>query len=174
MPSIWLSDHPEQTIGERFTACIEKPAFVEWIKEFMKTILTDYELDGIVWDEPKSVHRVSTHPATIRKFGENPTPEDMIGSFMEFFKDLTGYCQSINSSLKQTLFVQKNDPELFTTQAAKLPAIEYMGYDGNLSRQSFFHETPKWHKYRIESVWDRTVEECRYAGKRHLLWSKTC
>ncbi len=166
MPSVWLSENPEHTIGERFVACVEEPAFVEWIKNFMKTLLTDYDLDGIVWDEPKSVHRISTHPATIRKLGENPTSEDMIGSFLDFFKDLTDYCRSIKPDLTQTLFAQKTDPELFTGNAAKLPAIEYLGYDGNLSRQSFFHEEPQWHKYRIESVWNRTVEECRHAGKK--------
>ncbi len=166
MPSVWLSEHPEHTIGERFIACVEEPAFVEWTREFMKTILTDYDLDGIVWDEPKSVHRISTHPATINKLGDNPTESDMIQSFLDFFGDLTDYCQSIAPSLTQTLFAQKTDPEQFTAEAAKLPAIEYMGYDGNLSRQSFFHEEPLWHKYRIESVWDRTVEECRTAGKR--------
>ncbi|MFW5871035.1 MAG: hypothetical protein ACOCVH_00965 [Verrucomicrobiota bacterium] len=47
-----------------------------------------------------------------------------------------------------------------------MPGIQYAGYDGNLSRQSFFHEEPQWHKYRVESVWERTVEECAAAGKQ--------
>jgi len=33
------------------------------------------------------------------------------------------------------------------------------------ARQSFFHEQPEWHKYRIETVWERMKKECTSAAK---------
>jgi len=168
MPSIWLAFHPEYAveIGWLPAACIEAKEFRAWIKEFLRQLLTGYDLDGIVWDEPKGVEAVDTHQETVARYGPNPTKEDMIHGFLEFQAELSAFCKSIKPDISQTLFVQKSDPEAFTIEAAKIPEIEYFGYDGNLARQSFFHEEPKWLKYRLESVWERTQSECRNGGKK--------
>lgn len=170
MPSLWLGQHPEAQVPgwTGFTgplACLEEPAFVEWIKQFMSTVLNDYPLDGIIWDEPKAERFVSTHPATLAKYGQAPTPEQMEDSFVEFLTDLTAHCREVRPDLSITLFNQKTSNERFTLAGASIPGIDYAGYDGNLARQSFFHEGPRWCKYRIESVWDRAVNECRATGK---------
>lgn len=169
MPSFWLAMHPDEAVPNNSgwpVACLESGEFVEWILEFMTTLLSDYELDGIIWDEPKAVELVSHHPATLAKYGQDPTEKQMIEAFVEFMRNLTDHCESVRPGVSQTLFCQKFNPESFTMEAAKCPNLEYHGYDGNLARQSFFHEEPEWHKYRVESVWDRTVEECKSAGKK--------
>lgn len=147
-------------------ACLEAGEFRAWIKDFMKELLTSYDLDGIVWDEPKGMKLISNHPDTIAKYGPNPTESNMIDSFVNFLEELTTYCQSLKPGIIQTLFAQKTDSEEFTRKAARTKNIAYFGYDGNLARQSIFHEEPKWHKYRIESVWERTCLECQEAGKK--------
>lgn len=168
MPSVWLARHPQYQIPDECwlpAACVESPQVREWIKEFMKTLINDYALDGIVWDEPKEPTTVSHHPDTIARFGSNPTVQDMATGFCEFFEDLTGYCHRLNPNLVQTLFCQKTEPEFFTRMISQNPHIQYFGYDGNLSRQSTFKEEPQETKYRIESAWERTVAECKAAGK---------
>lgn len=168
MPSVWLARHPQYQIPDKCwlpAGCVESPQVREWIKEFMKTLINDYALDGIVWDEPKEPTTVSHHPDTIARFGNNPTMQDMATGFCEFFEDLTGYCHRLNPNLVQTLFCQKTEPEFFTRMISQNPHIQYFGYDGNLSRQSTFKEEPQETKYRIESAWERTVAECKAAGK---------
>ncbi len=168
MVSTWLAQHPQHAIetGWLPAACLEVPEFREWLMGFMTTLLTDYDLDGIIWDEPKSIDAISTHPATVAKYGPEPTAQDMIDGFLDFLRELTDHCQSLKPQLAQTLFVQNFDPPAFTEQAARLPSLEYFGYDGNLARQSTFHEQPRWRKYRIESVWDRTVREAEAGNKK--------
>ena len=69
MPSMWLCMHPEaQLPGHPELACLENQAFRDWVKEFMTTLLTDYPLDGVIWDEPKSEGVISTHPDTLKRF----------------------------------------------------------------------------------------------------------
>ena len=170
MPSLWLLQHPEAQVPDYTTwmgplACVESSVFRAWIKEFMTTLLTDYPLDGIIWDEPKEEWTISRHPETVAKFGPQPTREQMEDGFVDFLGDLTAHCLSVRPELEVTLFNQATSSKRFTRAASALPGIGYAGYDGNLSRQSFFHEEPQWHKYRIESVWDRTVTECTAAGK---------
>ena len=169
MPSLWLVQHPEAQVPGYVgwtgpMACLESSVFRGWIKEFMATLLRDYPLDGIIWDEPKSEQLVSLHPETIARFGPTPTPEQMEDGFVEFLDDLTAHCLAINPKLDITLFNQTST-DRFTQASCAIPGLRYAGYDGNLCRQSFFHETPKWEKYRIESVWERTQRECKAAGK---------
>ena len=169
MPSIWLAKHPEYQVPDKSwlpVACVECQEVRDWIKSFMKTLITDYEIDGIVWDEPKEPMLVSHHPATIERFGPNPTEQDMAVGFCEFISELTTYCHSLKPNLVQTLFCQKTEPEYYTQAISMTPYIEYFGYDGNLSKQRVFKEEIQEAKYRIESVWDRTVAECAKAGKK--------
>lgn len=169
MPSMWLIQHPEYRVNADYwcpVACLESEPFRDWIKDFMKTLITNYDIDGIIWDEPKAPTLISHHPDTIRRFGENPTEEDMAEGYCEFFDDLTGFCKSLNPNLVQTLFCIKTEAEFFTSRISKNKDIDYFGYDGNLSRQRRFKEEIKWNKYRIESAWDRTLKECKDAGKK--------
>lgn len=169
MPSIWLAKNPQYIVSDECwlpAACVEAPEVRQWFKGFMKTLITEYDIDGLVWDEPKEVTRISHHPATLARFGSNPTEEDMAAGFCEFFEELTGYCHDLNPNLVQTLFCQKTEPEFFTQMISKNPYITYFGYDGNLCKQRIFKEEIVEIKYRIESAWDRTVSECEKAGKK--------
>ena len=167
MPSMWLCIHPESQLpGHQGLACLENQAFRSWVKEFMTTLLTDYPLDGIVWDEPKHEQAISTHPDTLARFGANPTIENMEDGFVDFLADMTAHCLAVNPKLVITLFNMKITSKRFTRSSTAVPGIHYAGYDGNLCRQSFFHEKPQWLKYRIESIWDRTLEECRRSNKK--------
>lgn len=169
MPSSWVCRHPQFAVPDGFwlpIACLDVPETTQYVNDFMSVLINDYEIDGIIWDEPKGPTLISHHPATIAKYGENPTEENMSQSFCEFFNSITEHCHKLNPNLVQTLFCVKNEPEYFTSAVSKNPYIEYFGYDGNLCKQRTFREEIAWAKYRIDSVWERTVKECNEAGKK--------
>jgi hypothetical protein len=167
MSCMWLDLHPEcQVPGHPDLACIEAEPFVEWIREFMGTLIGDYELDGIVWDEIKRSGLVSTHPATLKKFGHVPSTEEAQDGFVEFLDDLTGHCMKIRPELTVTMFNSATAPEYFTAKAARIPHFNYCGYDGNCCELSFYKEPPKQHKYLLADAWARTVRECADGGKK--------
>ncbi len=89
----------------------------------------------------------------------------MEDGFADWLGELTAHCLALRPDLRITVFNQLTSSARFTQALCALPEVGYAGYDGNLARQSFFHEPPAWHKYRIESAWERTVAECRAAGK---------
>ncbi|MGC9455625.1 MAG: hypothetical protein ACP5HU_12295 [Phycisphaerae bacterium] len=170
MPSVWLAQNPQHAVptGWMPVGCCESSEFRDFCREFMGTIVSDYELDGIIWDEPKSPDLISYHPATVEAFGPQPTREQMFGGYIDWLKDLTDHCRSIRPELTVTLFCQKTDAEDFTTAAAGMEGLDYFGYDGNLQRESFWHESPQWRKYRIDEVWERTCKECEAAGVKRF------
>ena len=168
MSSLWLEKHPEYMIKTDFRsiACLEAREFRAWIKEYMKILLTDYDLSGIVWDEPKGVGVISHHPETIKKYGENPTADDMVDSFIDFMEELSAYCNSLRPGIVQTLFAQPGFDETTTQKISKIKHLEYFGYDGAIAKVSFFKETPVLKKKMLKDVWQRTASECAEAGKK--------
>lgn len=176
MASTWLVKHPEYQVPDDYwmpVGCLECPEVRDFIKEYARVLITEYDIDGIVWDEPKGTDLISHHPATIARFGEHPTAEDMAKSFCEFFEELTTECHNLKPDLIQTLFCQKTDSSLFTRMISKTPYIDYYGFDGNLCKQRAFKEEIAEAKYRIESVWERTVEECAQTGKKKFALVET-
>lgn len=177
MPSKWLAQHPEFAVAVDTwmpVGCVEAPETREFVKSFMTTLIGDYPIDGIVWDEPKCPTQISHHPATRKRFGDDPTEEDMATGFCEFFREITDHCHALAPHLVQTLFTMKYEHPFFTSQIAKTPHIDYFGYDGNLSRQrKVFRGEVKEEKYRIETVWDRTLSECAAAGKKRFALIET-
>lgn len=167
MPCLWLAEHPEFSLpGRPMLACIESEPFREWCRSFVGTILRDYDIDGLFWDEPKYPGLVSLHPDTLAAYGPEPREKDMHDGFADFLEELSSFCKSIRPELFITMFNTRQTSGYFTRKAAKITSIDCCGYDGNCSKTSYFREKPLQHKYLLLDVWERTHEECRAAGKK--------
>ncbi len=161
MSSPWLSKNPHAQLPEQpEIACIEAIEFQQWIKQFITTLVSDYDIDGIIWDEPKMVDFVTRHPETIAKLGSRPTPENMMDSFAGLLEELSLLAKSIRPDMSITIFNRPLTNSYFSTKVTGGKGIDYAGFDGNFSRQSFFHEPPKKIKHSLSELWDRTVKEC--------------
>ena len=167
MHCMWLTMNPEsQMPGNPHLACIDSEPFVEWIRDFMRTVISDYPVDGIIWDEIKNSGMISDHPATLKKYGRIPTTEEAMDNFVDFLGNLTGLCMEIRPELVVTMFNSATAPEYFTSRAARIPHFQYCGYDGNFALWNYFHEPPAQHKYLLGDAWERTVRECAGGGKK--------
>ncbi len=167
MPSPWLTKNPDcQLPGVPRLACVESQKFREWAQSFIERIVIDYDIDGLIWDEAKLPHYISKHPDTIKRFGPEPTPEQMQDSFIEFVDELLKAAKSIRPDLVMTMFNMPGTPEYFTSNVIKLPDIDYAGYDGTFSHQSYFHEQAEILKPCLNDIWNRTEFECKAAGKK--------
>lgn len=164
MPSLWLTQHPEaQLPGRPMLGCLEYEPFVQRVEAFLTMLLTDYDLAGIVFDEPKEADAISLHPATLARFGETPTAMQMQDSMISFLQRLIDLCRDLKPGIDITLF-NCAAPKYYTSRSAKLRGLDYYGYDGTLSKQSFFHEPDFDNKYSIFSMMDRMRTEASAAG----------
>ncbi|MFA6815384.1 MAG: hypothetical protein WCS73_03730 [Lentisphaeria bacterium] len=167
MPSLWTCENSDVSVpGVTGLGCIESPKFCKWAGDFITTLCTDYEIDGLIWDEPKNVDLISTHPETIKKFGPNPTKENMQDSYVDFLQALIYRAKAVRPELQMTMFNMPNAPEYFTRLAAFIEGLDFIGYDGNFQRQSFFKEKPKKIKESLSSVWERTKQEACLGNKK--------
>lgn len=160
MYSRFLTEHPECQIPTHpHYACLESQRFLDWIRAFIRKLVSQFEIDGLVWDEPRGMEIVSTHPDTLNFYGRLQTVEEAQDRFLWFLETLMNDADEIRPGLIQTIFNQKTTPEYFCKKSASLPLLDYYGYDGTLSDQSFFHE-PKFHnKYQIFEIMERMRKE---------------
>ena len=167
MPSFWLAEHPQCQVPEDpKIACLESAEYLEWSRGFIEQLVRTFEVDGVIWDEPKAVSLVSHHPETIAKYGPDPTPENMMDSALEYLKDLTTLVKSIRPSLAITVFnmpTLTSTPEYFTSRCPLIPGVDFCGFDGSCSRMSYFHEDPRMFKATVRERWPRICRET--AGK---------
>ena len=163
----WLVEHPSsQTPENPAMACIQDAEFRKWAHEFIHTLFADYELDGLVWDEPKSTVLVTRHPAATAKFGPNPTPENMADAFALFIEELTATARAARPDIAVTLFNMPTTKACFTARCAHIKGLDYLGFDGGFCRQSYFREAPDKLKHYLPERWERTRAECAAGGKQ--------
>ena len=165
MPGYWLAQHPEcQVPGHPLLGCLESPAFLEFSEGFIRKIAASFEIDGIIWDEPKYADVISLHPDTLRKYGGAPTRENMFSSMMEYLTRLTRTAKEIRPDLSMTIFNMPHTSPDFTKQCSRIPGIYFTGFDGTCCEQSYFHETPRRVKPTVRQMWNRTCEEACGGG----------
>lgn len=162
MPGCWLAQHPEcQVPGHPLLGCLESPAFLAFSEEFIRTIAASFEIDGIIWDEPKNADTISLHPDTLRKYGGSPTRKDMFSSMLSYLARLIRTAKEIRPALSMTIFNMPNTSPDFTGQCSRIPGIDFTGFDGTCCEQSYFHEPPRRVKPTVRQIWNRTREEAR-------------
>lgn len=165
MAGYWLVNHPEaQVPGHPGLGCLESPEFNAWSEGFIRMMAESFDIDGIIWDEPKGVDTICMHPATLARFGPNPTREDMYKSSLDYLTRLTATAKRIRPELNFTIFNMPGTPSEFTAACGRIPGIDYTGFDGTCCEQSFFHEPPRRFKPTVRQMWARTCREA--AGSR--------
>jgi hypothetical protein len=161
MSSMWLAQNPQAQLPEYpYVACVESSAFRGWIIDFITKLVRDYDIDGIIWDEPKMADFVTSHPETVAKFGKNATKEDMAESFAGLIQEMSLAAKEIRPNMSITVFNMPLTSSYFSNKVTGAQGIDYAGFDGNFSRQSFFHEMPEKIKHSLAETWDRTSKEC--------------
>ena len=69
MTSIFSAAHPEWDLpGVPGCCCIDIPEVVQASVEFVKMIVNHFDLDGLIFDEPKESETPSSHPATVTRY----------------------------------------------------------------------------------------------------------
>ena len=161
----WLNiAHPEWNLpGHNGCSCIDVPEVIEATKKFFKMIVTTFDCDGIVIDEPKNTETPSSHPATVARYGRPGTVEDARNSMLEYIGTLIQTVKECRPELSVTMFNMPSVSPEFTARSAALPGVDYAGFDGTLCSHSYFHGDTFRSKPPVLELWERAKKEC--AGK---------
>ena len=160
MSSPFICAHPEWALpGHPGCGCLDVPEVVEASVKFIELIVKNFEIDGLILDEPKEAETPSSHPATAAKYGHPGTAEDARRSMLDYLKALIKTARQLRPELSITIFNMPHTSPDFTARAAALPGIDYAGFDGTLCLQSYFHDKPFRVKPTVRQLWPRIQAE---------------
>lgn len=162
MSSPWLTANPaSQVPGNPALACLHDPNYLNFVEDFIRMLVTSFEIDGLILDEPKGTDVICTHPETLNRYGASPTVENMHTSMLGFLQFIIDLAKKIRPELSITLFNLPISNPVYTAKSAALPGIDFAGFDGPCSPQSFFHEEPNRTKCPILKSWERIQNEAK-------------
>lgn len=164
MTSNFSSAHPEWELpGVPGCCCVDVPEVLQASVDFIEMIVKSFDLDGLIFDEPKEAETPSSHPATIARYGHPGTQEEARLSMLDYIQTLISTAKKLRPELAITLFNMPPTTPEFTRRAAALEYVDYAGFDGTLCGKSYFHETVCRTKASVLDLWPRICEEA--AGK---------
>ena len=130
------------------------------LHDLAKNIVLIKDLETLIAEgNPKAVEMIDRSPRVLKRFGENPSVSDMYTLMLEYLQLLIDDAKKLKPDLSVTLFNMPPTPEEFTRASAKLRGLDYAGFDGPCSAQSFFHEPASHSKRFIRDSWERTKAE---------------
>jgi hypothetical protein len=110
-------------------ASVHHPDTEKFYQECLRTVL-QFDIDGIVWDEVKSLHLRDHHPLALQALGPNAPQERHIDAVADFFQRVTAYARTLRAGLQTTLFLYGNLQDYAVTRFAQIAALDYFGCDG--------------------------------------------
>ena len=156
----WLTiNHPEWNVPGTGVSCVDVPEVIEATKDFFKKIVTTFDCDGIIIDEPKAVEVPSSHPVTIAKYGRTGTIEDAKNSMFEYIQTLIQTIKSCRPELAITMFNMPSVSSDFTAKCSQINGVDYAGFDGTLCSHSYFHGSNFRSKPPVKELYERAKKE---------------
>ena len=141
-PPLFGYHHPETaTLRKDGTRVVRKshgilssfyhPEVKEYFIRLCSQMIVDFELDGIIWDEPKS-----TVPEW-QDFSALALKDNPDSSFVKYLQDYAAFLSDINAELKKVkadlqivLFDEACRNDTVVEESAKIKGLDYFGTDG--------------------------------------------
>ncbi|NQZ76385.1 MAG: hypothetical protein HRT61_09790 [Ekhidna sp.] len=130
-PDAWIKDKDGQTPLRKVgpICSFYHPKVVDYYHELMVEMLDLWDLDGIIWDEPKTSYWQDHSSLALKN---NPTAD-----FRTYMKDHTDFFSSVNKTIKDkkknctiTFFDEAVRPDIVVEEIAKMKYLDYYGTDG--------------------------------------------
>lgn len=121
---------------------VHHPATVDFCTHALESILRQWPIDGITWDEPKTMQLMDYSPAANRPPGA--TLDFDIDAVCAFFENLSGHAKSLRPDLILSMFVYGDylDPKGLTYLVQKAAAIKHIDYFGCDGRPWYVSDDP--------------------------------
>ena len=104
MSSPFICAHPEWALpGYPGCGCLDVPEVVEASVKFIELIVKNFEIDGLILDEPKEAETPSSHPATVARYGHPGTAEDARASMLGYLRTLIAAAKLLKAQQKISL-----------------------------------------------------------------------
>jgi len=141
VPSRFTVDHPEAVSRDASggphvsisgaVASVHHPATLEFFREGLTTLLTQWPIAGVIWDEVKNIHLIDHSDAARRALGESVSdPTAHLNATVDFFGTLNQHIKRTKPEARTTLFLYAHCTGEEVHAFARTKALDDYGCDG--------------------------------------------
>ena len=148
--------------------CTENPRVFEFFDEHLSKLLSTFDIDGVVLDEPKGTKIVCHCEHCRRAYGEQLSEQTRERSLVKF---LDWVCTRIKSIKPKTIITIATMPRIthLLTDVAKIAAFDHLSIDGPISDQEWFPNYPL-KKPKLFETAETLIRTAREHGKKGVLF----
>ncbi|MGW3506470.1 twin-arginine translocation signal domain-containing protein [Streptomyces sp. NPDC000994] len=128
-----------KTTGLGPISSIHYPEVVDFVKDGVERILTQWPIDGIIWDEPKTLTTQDFSPPAVAKKPAGSDDNWYTDTVADFFGEVSAHAKSVKPDVVVSMFVYSSYTQTnpyIVERCAQIPNIDYFGCDGRPWRMS--------------------------------------
>ncbi len=178
VPSTFSAQHPEtlvldadgqphKTAVSGVLSSVFHPATEQFMRESVDTLLTQWPIAGIIWDEIK-VFLDDRNPAVAQALGEGYTWADYLAGVAGFFGRLNRHAKSTQPDVLTSMFLYADLGEDVLGAMSATDALDEYGCDGRPWREED-GQGPECGTKRLFGPGERHIAAARASGKRPLM-----
>jgi hypothetical protein len=141
VPSLFAANHPETWSRDAKDqphlssiwgpmASVHHPATMEFFHATLETLLTQWPVRGIIWDEPKNLYRMDFAPEARRKMPDGADMSWHIDAVADFFDAVGARAKGIRNDVTISMFLYAHLKGYCVERCARIETLDYFGCDG--------------------------------------------
>jgi hypothetical protein len=148
--------------------CTENPKVLEFFDKHLQKLLSTFDFDGVVLDEPKGTKIVCHCEYCQRASGTRPTQQTREQSLVKFLDWICARIKSIKPHASVTIAIMPRILHLLP-DLGKISACDHLSIDGPVSEQEWFPGYPLKKPSLFETA-DTLIRTARQFNKKGILF----
>jgi hypothetical protein len=135
-------------------------------------MLATWDLDGIMWDELKTLHETDHHPLAIEKFGGPVSGAPQVAASLEIFAACNRAARAVKPDLRICSFLYAYLPDDMVAAWAATEGFDDIGLDGKLGWAADYEVQPPHDKTLLQHA-PRFIAAAKANGRRSFALIET-
>lgn len=174
-PDVWMRRADGSPLLKNFCGplcSVHHPDVKAHMLSCTERILRTWDLDGIIWDELKTLHETDYHPLALERFGGPVSGSAQIQASLEIFAACNQRARAIKPDIRISSFLYAHLPDDLIQTWAATPGFDDVGLDG----KCWWAADESGPDAEIKVLLDhapRFIEAARQNGRRSLALIET-
>ena len=135
-PDTWMLKEDGSYVTKGFCGplcSVHHPDVVQHMVHCTEQMLETFDLDGITWDELKTLHETDHHPLAIEKFGKPVSGPEQVKATLDIFAACNRRAREIKPDLRINSFIYSDLPDDIVNAWSETEGFDDIGPDGRVA-----------------------------------------
>jgi hypothetical protein len=174
-PDVWMRQADGSPLLKNFCGplcSVHHPDVRAHMITCTERVLQTWDLDGLMWDELKTLHETDHHPLALAKYDGPASGAAQVAATLEIFAACNHAARKIKPHLRICSFLYAYLPDEILRPWAATPGFDDIGLDGKLGWATDYGMQPPYTKALLDHG-PRFIAEAKATGRRSFALIET-